>query len=342
VKHAGAYDCIRLLAAAMVLLSHSYVLAGDPGGEPLARLTGGAHDLGEIAVNLFFAMSGYLVAQSWQRDPDFRRFLLRRTLRIAPGLAAVVLGCALVVGPIFSTLDTTAYFAAPRTWLYLTKITAMPALQGLPGVFDATPYPGVVNGSLWSLRLEVLCYVGLALLGALAWKRATKLVVIAMAAVAAADLALSRAGLGLSAAAQGQAAAYLLNSLIFLLGILVARIGLPERPLRLGGPALIAAIALLWWRAASIPFAIALGLAAIGCGAGLRCSVHRQGDWSYGLYLWAFPVQQMAMSLWPGLAPLGLFARALPATLLLAALSWHLIERRALGFKPRPRPVPRL
>ena len=335
MKHDGAYDCIRLLAAAMVLLSHSYVLAGDAGAEPLVRLTGGAHDLGEIAVNLFFAMSGYLVALSWQRDPDFRRFLLRRALRIVPGLAAVALGSVLVVGPIFTSLDLASYFAAPRTWLYLTKITAMPALHGLPGVFDATPYPSVVNGSLWSLRLEVLCYLGLSLLGLLAWKRATPLVVAAIALLLAADFAASLPRFGLPVQVLSQAQTYLFDAMIFLLGILAARIGLPTRPLRLGLPALAATLALMWWPEARAPFAIALGLAAIGCGAGLRCSVKSFGDWSYGLYLWAFPVQQMTISLWPGLTPLGLFARALPATLLLAALSWHLIESRALAFKPR-------
>jgi peptidoglycan/LPS O-acetylase OafA/YrhL len=335
VKHDGAYDCIRLLAAAMVLLSHSYILAGDANAEPLARLTGGAHDLGEIAVNLFFAMSGYLVALSWQRDPDFRRFLLRRALRIVPGLAAVVLGSALAIGPIFTSLDLASYFAAPRTWLYLTKITAMPALHALPGVFDGAPYPAVVNGSLWSLRLEVLCYFGLALLGLLAWKRATPLLAAAIMLLAAADQAAALPSFGLWPQMQPFAQAYLINAMIFLIGILVARLGLPARPLLLGLPAAAATLALMWRPEARAPFAVALALAAIGCGAGLRCSVKSFGDWSYGLYLWAFPVQQMTVTLWPGLSPLGLFARALPATLLLAALSWHLIEKRMLAYKPK-------
>ena len=335
VEHAGAYDCIRLVAAAMVLFSHCYPLTGNDEDELLLLLSGGQHAFGEVAVNLFFAMSGYLVAQSWDRDPDFRRFLLRRSLRIVPGLAAVVLVCVLVIGPIFTSLDTASYFAAPRTWLHLTKMTALTSFHSLPGVFDNVPFPSVVNGSLWSLRLEVACYFGLAMVGLWVWRRAVWVSVAAIALLALMHFLASMPKAGLSAQGLTQIEDYLANTIIFLLGIVVARIGLPTRPLLLGLPALAVTLVLLSWPGMKVPFALALGLAAIGCGAGLRCSVKTFGDWSYGLYLWAFPVQQMTISLWPGLTPFGLFVRSLPVALLLAALSWHLIESRALAFKPK-------
>ena len=329
----GAYDCNRLLASVLVLFSHSYVLSGAAEAEPLSRWTGHAHDFGQVAVYLFFAMSGYLVTQSWQRDPNITRFLQRRALRILPALAAVVVISALVIGPLITQLSLSAYLRTPATWTYLGKITTLPAQQGLPGLFANNPFPLAVNGSLWTLRLEVTCYVGLAVLGItglLRWKWASVAVIVLMIG---GDAVLSR--LGLRPAMAEQIGTYLANVVVFFTGVMLAQIGLPQRPWRLAVVSWPALALLLIVDTGLAPiFWLVFAIAAVCAGACLQCRIKQWGDYSYGIYLWAFPIQQTLMDRQPSLTALSLFAEALPLTFLAAILSWHLIERRALSFKP--------
>src|SRR5689334_15260083 len=130
MKHDNAFDALRLFAALLVIVGHAFRLTGEAG-----VMFAGA-GVATTGVKIFFVISGYLVAQSWLRDPDARRFLQRRLLRIVPGLAAVVLVTVFVLGPLLSTLPAAAYFADPRTWTYLANLAFYPA-DALPGLFAA-------------------------------------------------------------------------------------------------------------------------------------------------------------------------------------------------------------
>lgn len=155
----GAFDCVRILAAIAVLFSHSYALVKQDANEPLILLTNGGTAIREIAVYAFFAISGYLVTQSWMRDPSVIRFTTRRPLRIVPALVFVIVASFAIFGPLTTTMSLSDYFSSPQAWTYLSKVLIYPVQYGLPGVFEHNPYPNVVNGSLWSLRLEFALYV---------------------------------------------------------------------------------------------------------------------------------------------------------------------------------------
>jgi peptidoglycan/LPS O-acetylase OafA/YrhL len=61
----------------------------------------------------------------------------------------------------------------------------------------------------------------------------------------------------------------------------------------------------------------------------------RTGDYSYGIYIYAFPVQQTIASFYPKI-PIGLYLLVCSfLTFVLAILSWHLVEKYALSLKPR-------
>ncbi|MEO5873728.1 MAG: acyltransferase, partial [Streptosporangiaceae bacterium] len=155
----NAFDLLRLVGAVGVVAQHSWVLAGS--GDPMGPFKGVS-----LMVDAFFAASGYLITSSWLADPSARRFGLRRALRIYPAYAVVIVLAALVVGPLATDLSPGAYFGNPLTWEYLGKnLLILPMTYDLPGVFTGNPLPLVVNGSLWSLRLEMICYVLVALLG---------------------------------------------------------------------------------------------------------------------------------------------------------------------------------
>ena len=102
-----------------------------------------------------------LVWSSWERDSDLKRFFMRRSLRIFPVLWVLVFWAIFLLGPVFSTLRLTDYFAASETWRYLSMALLLPR-HALPGVFADNPFPLAVNGSLWTLPVEFLCSITVA------------------------------------------------------------------------------------------------------------------------------------------------------------------------------------
>ena len=159
------FAAIRLAMALSVLVSHSWWLAtGQSALEPLHAWT--QHTLGEHAVQVFFFLSGVVVAQSLFKSGSLLDFLAARVLRIFPALIACVLLTAVVLGPLVSAGSLGAYFA-DRGWLaYIAKTLSLSTGSApLPGVFADVPVKGLVNLSLWTLKYEVTCYAALALFG---------------------------------------------------------------------------------------------------------------------------------------------------------------------------------
>jgi peptidoglycan/LPS O-acetylase OafA/YrhL len=146
--HRNNFDGIRLAAALMVLWSHGFLLTGR--AEPLLVHV---RSPGHLAVLVFFSLSGYLVASSWASDPDLRRFLVRRLLRIWPAYSVVVV--VLGIGAVFKANDDLSLMAAQH-WFWNLAFDR----------FDWGFFRGTVrhelNGSLWTIPYEVECYVALA------------------------------------------------------------------------------------------------------------------------------------------------------------------------------------
>ena len=114
--------------------------------------------LTQLAVGVFFVISGYLISGSWERRPQLPRYLTNRVLRIIPGLFLVVVVSAFVLGPLVTTLAAGDYFTDGGTYSYLRNAVLIPN-YALPGVFAGNPFPGAVNGSLWTLPAEFACYL---------------------------------------------------------------------------------------------------------------------------------------------------------------------------------------
>jgi peptidoglycan/LPS O-acetylase OafA/YrhL len=146
------FDLVRLFGAILVIFGHSYPLTGVA-GPGLA-----ANGVATIGVKIFFVVSGYLIAQSWLRDPNLPRFLIRRCLRIFPALIVLIFVTTFIVGPLLSRLPASEYFTHPETYNYLQNILLY-INYFLPGVFEKNIYPNAVNGSLWSLPAEFSMYI---------------------------------------------------------------------------------------------------------------------------------------------------------------------------------------
>ena len=325
------FDLLRLLAAWAVLVSHSFALVDEE--EPLHQL---GSSLGAVGVMVFFAVSGVLIRRSWEYDPSPRDFWIKRALRLLPALATVGLVTAFVLGPLVTTASLATYFTSWETWIYPFRVTfLLPFGAGLPGVFEGTVEAGAVNGPLWSLPVEVFAYFMLFLLGV------TGLLKRRWVVTAVAALSLVWAGFWVTITSPSVAAVSVLAA--FALG--AAAYSWADR-IVLSWPIALAMVALfvlsglgpdtvrviVWTISmAYLSYWFAYALPPFGK------VLTRFGDASYGVYIWAWPVQQTIVQIAGNDAsPYLVIVVATPIVWLLAIASWKLIESPALRHKPRP------
>ena len=329
------FDILRLLAAWAVLVSHSFALVGEP--EPLHWF---GTTLGNVGVLVFFAVSGLLIRRSWEYDPVPRDFWTKRALRLLPGLAVVGLATAFVLGPLVTSVSLRTYFSSWETWAYPFRITLLvPFGAGLPGLFEDNEYAGAVNGPLWSLPVEVLAYAGLAALGVTGLLRRRRLLVVLSVlglAWAAVWTSVTSDSVGatyvVAAFALGATAYSFKEHLVLAWPVALATLvicffaGFGPGPLRVVVWT-VGAVYLCYWFAYALP--------------PLGRRLTRLGDASYGVYIWAWPVQQTTIELLGGHpSPWVVIAVTTPIVWVLAQLSWHVVEAPALRRKPRPTAAP--
>ena len=347
------FDALRFLLATLVLFFHCFALLRGSGAQRESGLERVADFGGTIAVPFFFVISGYLVTQSWCRTPAPGAFLQKRILRIYPGfLLAATLG-ALVAGPL-GTENLAAYWHGFHPWKFLCYLPLLPAdVVGPPMslVFPNLPYAGLIDGSFWTLRYEFECYLLVLGLGLLGLYRRPAVVAALLGGLLLLTLGNT---LGHSAVIPyreyplvGNPARWLRLALFFLSGMVffLFRDRLPFSPLWLGISVALLALAIVfnrWLDPALAIFGTYLLLYAAVSPAVRWNHFARYGDFSYGVYLYGFPVQQVLSFYWlPKLTPLSLFCAAFPITLALAVASWHLVEAPALRRKRGAAPVER-
>lgn len=152
---------LRFIAALVVIISHAYPLSlGIDHSDFMTSFSNNKLGLGGIAVGVFFFSSGLLVSKSVENKNTIKKYFEARCLRIFPPLILIVLLSIFLLGPIFTNLSLYEYFVNPNTYLYIRNAILLP-FHNLPGVFDGNIYGSVVNGALWTLPVEFLCYIGL-------------------------------------------------------------------------------------------------------------------------------------------------------------------------------------
>lgn len=330
-RDANNFDFLRFFAASAVVFGHCYWLSGAGAVEPV-RLFTGSMDTADIAVNLFFVMSGFLIAASWANSRSALHFAAKRALRIFPALCVSTLFTVLIVGPLATGLPLKQYLVSNETLRYLSNMVLMTQFR-LPGVFTENPFPNTVNGSVWTLPYEVLMYTTLLVMGLLkVFGRITVLVVpislllihfhLAPALGLEGDILRKSTRLGMF---------FFFGSALYLY-----RRNLPwnwKVALSMLVLSLLSARTELWFyiHVLTLPYlTIYLAHLRIPWLSGFG----KHGDFSYGIYIFSFPVQQLLMHWFSPQLSLGAFmVISLSASIAIAALSWHLIEAPALRLK---------
>ena len=343
------FDFLRLLAAVLVLFSHCFPIAGIPGlRDPLARVTiDDEMSFGKLGVSIFFLISGYLITQSYERSRGVVRYCKARFLRIFPGLFILLVLCAYVMGPLITTLSRGEYFRDPSVHAYVRTVFLFPVYWELPGIFVHNHYKGIVNGSLWSIPYEFLCYILVAVLGLFRLHGSRVIAVGLVVFGFLIDLHFKKI-FGADDPAIGQITLFNAGHACypFLCGMLFYsfRADIVYRPI-------YACIAIL-----VLYFCSFFGGMYFACclaggyllfyysfhGPSSTHNVARYGDFSYGVYLYSFPLQQLVVSFNGGvMGAISQFFVTLPLVFGFAFASWHIVEKRALALKNVPL-LPRL
>jgi peptidoglycan/LPS O-acetylase OafA/YrhL len=318
------FDLIRLLSAIMVIFTHSFqVTTGTLTSEPLYLITNGQITFGRLAVAIFFMISGYLITQSYERSSNLSTYFKARFLRIFPGLIVAILLTIVFCSLISSSKD---YWNQKETYTYIRNIFLLAPQQEIPGVFEKNNLKSVINGPLWSLQYEFLCYIIVAFLGRFKLLN-TKFIFAFYFLTFFAYLFLPR--LHENNAAEivqyffGGSLLYLSkfklkSSIILYLPILALlfisiQFGFFKSWLALIGTILI----------------IELGKSKN------IINLEKIGDFSYGLYIYSFPIQQTVAQFLPEISWYVNFVISLTLTFAISAFSWHFVEKKALRYKKK-------
>jgi peptidoglycan/LPS O-acetylase OafA/YrhL len=327
--HTRGFDYLRLMLAVSVVAFHSFTTTHDLAAD---------HDLWRspmrallrLFLPMFFALSGFLVAGSLFRSASLIEFALLRLLRIVPALLAEITLSAVILGPLLSEFPLRRYLTDRQFFSYFLNVVGDVHFS-LPGMFLHNPRPRIVNGSLWTIPFEGLCYAALA---ALALSGVIRHRAVFAGAVVAIMVALTCWLIATGAvvwAPPGQllVVAFLAGIVLYLYRDVVpcdARLFL------------LACAATLYFLHSDKLVSLAvvpLAYATVFLGViNPKKTILLRGDYSYGLYLFAYPIQQGCVMLFPSLRnTLGCFLVALPLSFAYAIFSWHCVENPILRKK---------
>jgi peptidoglycan/LPS O-acetylase OafA/YrhL len=329
------FNLIRFLAATLVILSHSYSLTGLD--DPLQKY---GETLGLLAVDVFFITSGFLVTGSLFQRKSVISFVTARILRIYPALIAAVLFCVFVIGTAYTRLPISLYFSDNGIYRFLFhNMTLLGKLEfNLPGVFENNPLKNAVNGSLWTLPVEVRLYASLTILSGFFYikkiKQSERFIKYAILSCCAISTALFIYYYEFSCYTYGTlrcvsmffigAACWVLRHRIIISHtISLFLLALP--------PLFLWDIKVFFILLHLVTWYFVL-YAAYAPDSFIR-RFNLFGDYSYGLYIYAMPIQQSLAQSYSGINNVKMFLFSFLLTLFLAVISWHLIERPMLQKK---------
>lgn len=355
-RRANSFTITRLVLAVLVLYSHSFAISGVGYQDQLQSTIGVT--AGGFAVIAFFIVSGFLVTQSLDSTRSQWRllaFLAKRFLRVMPGLIVCTVAVAFVLGAICGGRGPRAYFSFQGGWSpwWYSFDTLTLNLFGqvlgwharLRDAFVTNPMSATVNGSLWSLRFEVAAYVILGLVASLVRYRprlySSLLAVLGFISVVALWTGLKSLPLPAPwVLAEWETFVSIVPYFFMGSAIYTFRRNIPYSG-RLA--ALLAMVAVLSSSSSlhDVVWVLAFPYCILVAGTSRTFAWFDKhlGDYSYGTYIYAFPIQQTVLAVMGGHDPYALFALSLPITLVVAHVSWNLVERPALSLKSRSRRV---
>jgi len=336
------FDFLRFFAASLVILSHSFPMIGLV--EP--KLISGA-TLGYLGISIFFITSGFLITKSWNQDKIIKSYIWKRFLRIIPGLIFASIIVTAIIGPLVTTFNLIDYIFNSQTYRFFFFASFFPAwnvipFNNLPGVFINNPLSGQVNGPLWTLVYEAGMYILVIIFGivGILYK---KIVMIPLIICSFGSLILLNSYYApmISAFIPGIFSGVVIPGLTFFCFFFIGSLlylhnknnAYSTKIFIILVTALIISsftVYFLFFTIITLPY-IVLFI------AHLKIShvntFGKYGDFSYGMYIFAWPVQQLIVVVFPGMNILYYIPCCFLFTFPLAYISWNYIESKALSRK---------
>lgn len=329
----SGFDYLRLGLSVAVIFWHSFGLSYGPdftSGVASSPLRG----VVILILPMFFALSGFLVAGSLIRCKTLVSFLGLRAMRIVPALAVETVISAFIIGAIFTTLPLSSYFSHAEFHRYMLNILGI-VQYTLPGVFADNPFKNIINGQLWTVPFELECYFAISIFAIIGVVKRRYLIVAGLVCLMVLVALLQVRSVYVHGAAPLQAAVTGRQLIVaFIAGVAgyFYRDRLPHHP-AVG----IASLALAYITFVFVPAADLIGVVFaayftiwLGSMNPRKIFILNGADYSYGIFLYGFVIQQAVKAVAPELNWLGNFVFSLLIVSVAAALSWHFIEKPAL------------
>jgi peptidoglycan/LPS O-acetylase OafA/YrhL len=333
--HASGFDYLRLCLALSIVCLHSGITSYGMSAD-VAIFQSDARPLVRMILPAFFALSGFLVAGSLERSRSLFMFLGLRVVRIYPALAVEVLLSAFILGPLLTTVPLDRYFTSHEFVLYLCNVVG-DIHYYLPGMFGANPLPNIVNGQLWTIPFELGCYIVLAAVTLLGLKRWRILgpVFVVLVTLAYLAVTLVRHGGEIVPVPGAINGALLIATFLAGVSIYLYRDKVPFTFSTGLFSGILAAACLGYFPCGDFfaPIPIAYFTVWLGLMNPSRKWL-RGADYSYGIFLYGFSIQQAIVCLIPAAVywPVNLSC-TVPVVVLAAAFSWHIVEKPAQKFR---------
>lgn len=336
MSHRNNFNFLRIFAATLVAITHSYAITGHAGVEFLHSFTNGKFYLSSVGLYIFFFTSGYLVSMSATRSKSPWQFLQKRVLRIYPALITLTILSVFIAGPLLTKFSLRNYFAERDTWQYLWTATGFKIRFRLPGVFEQSQFPMAgFNGSLWSLTLELELYTFLLVLLVVGLFKNQKWLMISLTSMLVVCVLLSAVDVQSALLPNGKS---LLLAATFLFGAILQN-GFIQKKYFIPLFAISALMVFLKCkRIISVDMladeVVFFSLATYFIAFTNLFKVKIKNDISYGVYIYTFPLQQMFFQ-FSGFTQSVIInlILSLACSALLALASWLYIERPALKYK---------
>ncbi|MBC7641831.1 MAG: acyltransferase [Flavobacterium sp.] len=338
MHHKNNFDFLRLMFAIFVIISHSYPLTGNKSAEFLMVLTNGRFELSDFSVKGFFVISGFLIFQSMVRSKSVINYLWKRILRLFPGLLVVLL-LTIILAPLVYESQIN-YFDNHRILSYVYKNISLFRLQYIiPGVFENNIYGRAINDSLWTICYEFSLYFVMILLFVIRKKTFILNFAILFLLMPFSVFYFQKDHFGVYNFYQLSTNLLSELGIYFFMGSLLASLNIQELKNKYIFTAICIVILFLneifitnYMFIRFLIFPILIILIGTQSTKYINSFSQKTGDLSYGVYIYAFPIQQTLMCFFI-LKPLQLMLLSIPITLLFVYLSWHIIEKKALEFK---------
>ncbi|QTN99310.1 acyltransferase [Brucella sp. 458] len=321
---------IRLLAASLVIYGHAFAFSATDGTKEFFSHFLGYMYAGDVGVNIFFVVSGFLVTASFCHRQNLQEFAIARLVRIYPALIVFLGVVSLVFGPLFTNLSPVDYFSDKsfRSFIFY-GLTLRKYFGELPVEFSGSGYPNIVAGVLWTIVIEVRLYILIGILGVVGILRNRLLATVALF-----TLALVPVVYGLNRLLIYSNPDNARLTILFCVGALlyVNRNSVPLHPIFLA--ALIIATSFSDGPIYFYLFTTSLiyGLFCLAFAPKIKLPIWLH-DYSYGIYLYGWIVQQLVHYYLPEMRAYAVFVISLPLATVCAALSWFLVEKPCLALK---------